>query len=55
MDHYEALIDGNGEAQKRCGHWGVPLMAFENEPFFGQDRFEAFKWRLTQNDLQCRR
>ena len=30
-------------------------MAFENEPFFGQDRFEAFKWRLTQNDLQCRR
>jgi 2-hydroxychromene-2-carboxylate isomerase len=55
MDHYEALIDGNEEAQKRCGHWGVPLMAFENEPFFGQDRFEAFKWRLTQNDLQCRR
>ena len=27
MDHYEALIGGNEEAQKRCGHWGVPLTA----------------------------
>jgi len=27
-------------------------MAFENEPFFGQDRLEALKWRLMQKGLQ---
>jgi hypothetical protein len=29
-------------------------MAFEDEPFFGQDRFEALKWRMAQNGLQRR-
>jgi len=53
-DHYEAVIAENEAAQKRAGHWGVPLMAFENEPFFGQDRFDALKWRLTQKGLQRR-
>ena len=24
-------------------------------PFFGQDRFETFKWRLKQNGLRPRR
>lgn len=51
---YEAIIAENEAAQERAGHWGVPLMAFENEPFFGQDRFETLKWRLTQKGLKRR-
>jgi 2-hydroxychromene-2-carboxylate isomerase len=53
-ERYEAIITENEAAQKRAGHWGVPLMAFDNEPFFGQDRFEALKWRLEQKGLQRR-
>ncbi|MGB6400591.1 MAG: DsbA family protein [Bradyrhizobium sp.] len=53
-DRYEAIIVESEAAQNRAGHWGVPLMAFENEPFFGQDRFEALKWRMAQNDLTRR-
>ena len=45
---YETTIAGNEAAQKRAGHWGVPLMVFEGEPFFGQDRFEILKWRITR-------
>ena len=37
-DRHEAVIVENEAAQKRAGHWGVPLMVFEGEPFFGQDR-----------------
>jgi 2-hydroxychromene-2-carboxylate isomerase len=51
---YEAIIAENQAAQKRAGHWGVPLMVFENEPFFGQDRFEALKWRMVQKGLKRR-
>jgi len=53
-ERYEAVIAANEAAQKQAGHWGVPLMAFENEPFFGQDRFEALKWRMAQKGLQKR-
>jgi len=54
VDRYEATISENEAAQKSAVHWGVPLMAFEGEPFFGQDRFEALKWRMTQKGLQRR-
>jgi 2-hydroxychromene-2-carboxylate isomerase len=53
-DRCEAIIAENEVAQKCAGHWGVPLMAFENEPFFGQDRFEALKWRMAQKGLTRR-
>ena len=53
-EHYEATIAGNEAAQKSAGHWGVPLMVFEGEPFFGQDRFEPFKWRMVQKGLKRR-
>ena len=53
-DLYEATIAANEAAQKRAGHWGVPLMVFNGEPFFGQDRFEALKWRMAQKGLQRR-
>lgn len=53
-DHYEAAITANEAAQKDAGHWGVPLMVFKSEPFFGQDRLSHLKWRMEQNGLQSR-
>jgi hypothetical protein len=31
-----------------AGHWGVPTLVFQGEPFFGQDRIDVLRWRLTQ-------
>jgi 2-hydroxychromene-2-carboxylate isomerase len=52
--HYVDAIAANQAAQRAGGHYGVPLMVFEGEPFFGQDRFDQFKWRLEQNGLARR-
>ena len=38
-------------AQTGAGHWGVPLMVFQGEPFFGQDRIEDLTWRMRQHGL----
>jgi len=51
-DRYEAAIAENEAAQKNAGHWGVPLMVFKGEPFFGQDRFDLLRWRMQQNGLK---
>lgn len=53
-DRLEAAIAANEAAQKAAGHWGVPLMVFEDEPFFGQDRFSHLKWRMEQKGLAKR-
>lgn len=53
-DRYEAVIVANETAQKSSGHWGVPLMVFEGEPFFGQDRLDHLKWRMGQKGLAKR-
>jgi len=53
-DRLEAAIAANEAAQKAAGHWGVPLMVFEGEPFFGQDRFSHLKWRMEQKGLKKR-
>ena len=53
-DRLEAVIAANEAAQKAAGHWGVPLMAFEGEPFFGQDRVEHLIWRMKQHGLRKR-
>jgi 2-hydroxychromene-2-carboxylate isomerase len=53
-DKYEAVIQANQKAHAESGHWGVPTMAFNNEPFFGQDRLDVLLWRLKQNGLQPR-
>lgn len=50
----DAVILANQEAHHACGHWGVPTMAFQGEPFFGQDRLELLLWRLSQHGLQAR-
>lgn len=52
--HYRASIETNQADQRRGGHYGVPLMVFEGEPFFGQDRFDQLVWRLEQKGLQAR-
>lgn len=54
-EKYETLIQKNQEAHKAAGHWGVPTMAFEGEPFFGQDRLDVLLWRLKKASLQPRR
>jgi 2-hydroxychromene-2-carboxylate isomerase len=51
---HEAEIEGNEAAQKAAGHWGVPLMVFRGEPFFGQDRLDVLLWRMKKVGL-CRR
>ena len=49
---YEKAIEDNEAAQKAAGHWGVPLMVFEGEPFFGQDRLNLLVWRMKQKGLK---
>jgi 2-hydroxychromene-2-carboxylate isomerase len=49
---YEAIIQDNQKAHHAAGHWGVPTMAFEGEPFFGQDRIDVLLWRLKQKGLK---
>jgi len=53
-DRYEAIIMANQKAHADIGHWGVPTMAFQGEPFFGQDRLDVLLWRLKQNGLKAR-
>jgi 2-hydroxychromene-2-carboxylate isomerase len=53
-DKYEAIIQDNQKAHEAAGHWGVPTMAFEGEPFFGQDRLDVLLWRLKQRGLETR-
>ena len=36
------------ETAQLVHHWGVPLMVFEDEPFFGQDRIASLRWRLGE-------
>ena len=50
-DRIDALILANQTSQAEAGHGGVPLMAFNNEPFFGQDRIDLLLWRMKQNGL----
>jgi len=51
---YDAIIEKNQADHLAAGHWGVPTMVFEGEPFFGQDRVDLLVWRLQQHGL-CRR
>lgn len=51
---YDAKIEANQDALNAAGHWGVPTMVFEGEPFFGQDRIDVLVWRMKQNGLEAR-
>ena len=47
-------IAANQVALEIAGHWGVPTLVFDGEPFFGQDRIEMAKWRMEQKGLRPR-
>jgi len=51
---YAAIFEENQVAQRAAGHWGVPMMVFGGEPFFGQDRFDQLVWRMRQQGLVAR-
>jgi len=53
-DALDADIAANQDALEAAGHWGVPCLVFEGEPFFGQDRIDMALWRLKQKGLQAR-
>lgn len=52
VESAKASIELNHEALEAAGHWGVPTMVFEGEPFFGQDRIDTLRWRLDQSGLR---
>jgi 2-hydroxychromene-2-carboxylate isomerase len=53
-DQLDDEIAANERALEGAGHWGVPTLVFEGEPFFGQDRIEMAKWRMEQKGLAKR-
>ena len=53
-DRIEAVIQESHKALDDSGHWGVPTMVFQGEPFFGQDRIDTLLWRMGQHGLSER-
>jgi 2-hydroxychromene-2-carboxylate isomerase len=47
-------IAANQAALEAAGHWGVPTLVFDGEPFFGQDRIEIALWRMQEKGLITR-
>jgi len=47
----ENYFASNQQALFDCGHWGVPTMSVDGEPFFGQDRLEQLRWRIEKSAL----
>ena len=45
-------VDENHAALEAAGHWGVPTMVLDGEPFFGQDRIETLRWRLEKKGFR---
>jgi len=54
-DKYDAVWQQNQVEFQMTGQGGVPSMSFNGEPFFGQDRFDQFFWRLRENGLTQRK
>ncbi|NNC72944.1 MAG: 2-hydroxychromene-2-carboxylate isomerase, partial [Sphingomonadaceae bacterium] len=50
----DAEVEANQAALEEAGHWGVPTLVFEGEPFFGQDRIDVAMWRMKQKGLEKR-
>jgi 2-hydroxychromene-2-carboxylate isomerase len=53
-DALDAEIAANQTVLEEAGHWGVPTLVFDGEPFFGQDRIEMVQWRMQQKGLERR-
>lgn len=50
----DAEIADNQAALEAAGHWGVPTLVINGEPFFGQDRIDLAVWRMRQLGLTAR-
>lgn len=50
----DAEIAANQQALEEAGHWGVPTLVIEGEPFFGQDRIALARWRMEEKGLAKR-
>lgn len=50
----DAEVAANQAALEAAGHWGVPTLVFQGEPFFGQDRIDMARWRMEQHGLSRR-
>ena len=50
----DSEIADNQKALEAAGHWGVPTLVFDGEPFFGQDRIELAVWRMKEKGLTAR-
>jgi len=50
----DAEVAANQAALEAAGHWGVPTLVFDSEPFFGQDRIDLALWRMRQAGLASR-
>jgi 2-hydroxychromene-2-carboxylate isomerase len=50
----DAEIAANQAKLEASGHWGVPTLVFDGEPFFGQDRIDMALWRMEQKGLTKR-
>lgn len=53
-DALDVELAANQAALEAAGHWGVPTLVFDGEPFFGQDRIEVALWRMKQKGLEPR-
>jgi 2-hydroxychromene-2-carboxylate isomerase len=53
-DALDTETHANQAALEAGGHWGVPTLVFDGEPFFGQDRIEMAFWRMQQKGLEKR-
>jgi 2-hydroxychromene-2-carboxylate isomerase len=51
----DAEVAANQAALEAAGHWGVPTLVLQGEPFFGQDRIDLALWRMKQAGLRERR
>jgi 2-hydroxychromene-2-carboxylate isomerase len=47
----QSYLEQNATDILNDGHWGVPLMVYEGEPFYGQDRFDHLQWRMKENGV----
>jgi 2-hydroxychromene-2-carboxylate isomerase len=53
-DRLDEVIKANEAEQRLGGHYGVPLMVYAGEPFFGQDRYDQLVWRMQQQGMKRR-
>ncbi|MBS0481386.1 MAG: DsbA family protein [Proteobacteria bacterium] len=53
-ERLDTTIKQNEANQRLGGHYGVPLMVYDGEPFFGQDRVDQLLWRMQQKGMERR-